>query len=92
MSSIAAKATPPKPKNPKKLSYKEQRELDSMEERVMELENEIENIEAKFADPEFFKKYGEQSIALQSKLENLKGQLENCYARWEELEAKASAQ
>jgi ATP-binding cassette subfamily F protein uup len=77
-----------KAKNPKKLSYKEQRELDSMEERVMDLETEIESIETKFADPDFFKKYGEQSVILQNELEALKGQLENCYARWEELEAK----
>ncbi|MDD5597220.1 MAG: ABC-F family ATP-binding cassette domain-containing protein [Victivallaceae bacterium] len=85
-----AQPVPHKPRNPKKLSYKEQRELDCMEERVTELENEIKNIEAKFAAPDFFKKYGEQSAALQNELESLKSKLDGYYTRWEELEAKAA--
>jgi ATP-binding cassette subfamily F protein uup len=78
---------PPAQKS-KKLSYKEQREFDSMEEQVMELESEIERIEAMFADPDFFTKHGEQSVELQNELTDLKEQLEKFYARWEELEAK----
>ena len=78
----------PLPPKTKKLSYKEQRELDSMEEKVMELESEIERIEAMFADPEFFKKYGEQSSELHTELNDFKSRLDQCYGRWEELESK----
>lgn len=88
----AAKKTPapaaPKSTKPKKLSYKEQREFDSMEEKVMELEGIIEEIETKFADPDFFKKHGAESTALQNELAEHKDNLEKLYARWEELEAK----
>ena len=72
----------------KKLSYKEQRELDSMEDHVMKLEAEIESIETTFADPDFFTKHGDQSTELNSKLTKLQEQLEKSYARWEELENK----
>lgn len=78
---------PPAPKA-KKLSYKEQREFDSMEELVLEIESEIERIETMFADPDFFTKHGDQSVDLQNELTTLKEQLEKTYARWEELEAK----
>ncbi len=78
----------PKVEKAKKLSYKEQRELDSMEERVMELESKIEGIEMMFAAPDFFTKHGAQSIALQNELAKLKEQLDKCYTRWEELESK----
>lgn len=80
----------PTPQKTKKLSYKEQRELDSMEENVMELEAEVERIETMFAEPDFFKNNGDQSAELHSKLTELKEKLDNSYARWEELEAKSS--
>jgi ATPase subunit of ABC transporter with duplicated ATPase domains len=80
----------PVPQKNKKLSYKEQREFDSMEENVMELETEIERIETMFAKPDFFTKHGDQSAELHNKLTELKEQLEKSYARWEELEAKIS--
>ena len=72
----------------KKLSYKEQRELDLMEEHVIELESKAERIETMFADPDFFTKHGDQSAALQNELAELKEQLEKSYARWERLENK----
>ena len=81
------KPEPPKSK-PKKLSYKEQRELDSMEDRVMELESRIEEIENKFSDPDFFNKHGDQTQDLQEELTTLKQELDDCYSRWDELESK----
>ena len=78
----------PVPQKSKKLSYKEQREFDSMEETVMELEAKIEDIETMFADPDFFTKHGDQSTALHTELTDLKGKVEKSYSRWEELETK----
>ena len=84
----SASSPAPPPQKPKKLSYLEQRELDSMEEKVMEVDAEIERIESMFADPDFFKKHGDQSAELHSELTELKEKSENLYARWEELENK----
>jgi ATPase subunit of ABC transporter with duplicated ATPase domains len=84
----AVPASPQKTEKTKKLSYKEQREFDSMEARVMELEAEIERIETMFAEPDFFTKHGDQSTKLNHKLADLKEQLEKSYTRWEELENK----
>ena len=75
-------------KKTKKLSFKEQREFDTMEKHVMELESKIERIETMFAEPDFFTKNGEQSEKLHNELTKLKAQLEKAYARWEELENK----
>ena len=79
-----------KTKTKKKLSYKEQRELDSMDEQVMGLESKIERIETMFAEPDFFKKHGEQSTDLHNELTTLKKQLDISYSRWEELEKASS--
>ena len=72
----------------KKLSYKEQRELDSIEEIVMKLEAEAERIETLFATPDFFTKHGDQSAELHEQLTELKDKIEKSYARWEKLENK----
>jgi len=79
---------PPQKSKPKKLSYKEQMELDSMEDAVNRTEAEISELEAVFSDPDFYTKYGSQSSELQSKLENLRAKCDQLYVRWEELEAK----
>jgi len=84
----ASPAPAGKAEKTKKLSYKEQRELDSMEERVMELESEVERIETMFAAPDFFTKHGDQRAKLHDELTNLKEKIEKSYARWEELENK----
>ncbi|MCP3965765.1 MAG: ABC-F family ATP-binding cassette domain-containing protein [Lentisphaerae bacterium] len=82
-----AKAEPQKnPAKPKKLSYKLQRELDGMEERVLEAESKVEEIETMFSDPDFFTKHGDQSTELQQELDAAHAEIEKLYARWEELE------
>jgi len=75
---------------PRKLTWKEQRELEGMEERIMEAEGEVERIEGVFADPEFHAKHGERTKELQAELEAAKDAAAKLYARWEELEAVAN--
>ncbi len=90
-STVSAKASFPHPlpkEKTKKLSYKEQREFDSMEDRVMKLEVKIKYIETMFVDPDFFRKHGNAATELQNELTDLKEQLDKCYDRWEELENK----
>ena len=82
------KIAPPKPKMQTKLSYKEERELESLEIAIPEKEEAISELENKFSDPDFFAKHGSEIKILQQKLTDEKAELEKLYARWEELEAK----
>ena len=76
---------------PKKLSFKEMRELESLEGVIAEEESRIAEIEAMFADPDFFRKHGAESVSLQNEAERLKRGLEDHYLRWEELETKRAS-
>lgn len=82
-------SAPAAPKNPpKKLSYKEERELESLEAKIAETEARIGEIEALFSAPDFFTLHGKESPALQKELEDKRAALDGFYARWEELESK----
>lgn len=72
----------------KKLTWNEQKELESIEEVIMEAEGEVDRIEAIFADPEFYDKYAEQTKENTAQLETAKAKVKALYTRWEELEAK----
>jgi len=61
---------PPKPAKPRKLSFKEQRELDGMEAQIHAAEADVARIEGWFADPEFFRKHATKVNALTQELES----------------------
>ncbi|WP_419780782.1 ATP-binding cassette domain-containing protein [Maridesulfovibrio sp.] len=94
------KAAKPKPKKtpdarPEKLSYKEQREFEALEVEIVELpvkieelEKAIEDMQTRMADPEFYKKSGEEMAAAQAELEKLESDHEATFERWEEVEEK----
>jgi len=78
---------------PRKLSYKENRELEGMEAAILAREERIAEIEAMFGDAGFHQKFGNQATGLHEELEAGRAELERLYARWEELEAiKATAE
>jgi len=81
----------PKPAKPRKLSFKEARELEGMEAQIQALEAEVARIEGLFADPEFFRKHAAQVNQLKDQLEAGKNSVTRLYARWEELEMVKSA-
>lgn len=82
-------SSPPEKKNlPKKLSFKEERELESLEKSIAEYETRIAEIEQMFSDPEFFAKHGQDSAVLSREREETAALLEKAYSRWEELESK----
>jgi ATP-binding cassette subfamily F protein uup len=83
--------TTAKPTKPRKLSFKEQRELEGMEEQIHALEAEVLRIEGLFADPEFFRKHAAQVSQLTHELDVAKANVPKLYARWEELEAIKTA-
>ncbi len=84
-------AATPKAK-PRKLSFKEARELEGMEAQIQAVEAEVARIEGLFANPEFFRKHATQVNQLTADLDAAKENVTKLYARWEELEAiKAEA-
>ena len=77
-----AVATPPR----KKLSYKDQRELELLPARIETLENEIAAIGKRMADPGFYQRGAAEVSAAGSELARLQGDLEIAFARWAELD------
>lgn len=70
----------------RKLSYKEQRELDKLPELIENIEAEKLHIEAKIADPAFYQSNPEHIKSTMSRLAELVEQLEKAYARWQDLD------
>ncbi|MCD8535718.1 MAG: ATP-binding cassette domain-containing protein [Verrucomicrobia bacterium] len=70
----------------RKLTYKEKKELAEIEDKVMMAEQVVEELEAKFADPDFHEKYASQLDSLNSNLLEARHKVSLIYQRWEELE------
>jgi ATP-binding cassette subfamily F protein uup len=89
----SVQSTPAKPATtrPRKLSFKELRELEGIEPAIMAAEEDIARLEALFADPDFHRKHGQRTHQLTAELGELKQQVTRLYARWEELEAIRAA-
>jgi ATP-binding cassette subfamily F protein uup len=77
----------PQKERVRKLSYKEERELEHLPDRIGLLEAEQEGIHLTLADPEFYKNSGAEVASLNSRLEELDSELMAAYNRWEELES-----
>jgi ABC transport system ATP-binding/permease protein len=86
-----AKARRPQQEKPRKLSFKERRELEAMPERIEILESEQAALHARMADPSFYKEAGEEVAATQARLDAIEDELEAAYARWGELDAVEDA-
>jgi ABC transport system ATP-binding/permease protein len=71
----------------RKLTFKEERELESLPERIAELEGEQESLHRTLADPEFYRTAGAEVARLNARLGELEQELAAAYGRWEELEA-----
>jgi ATP-binding cassette subfamily F protein uup len=72
----------------KKLSYKEQKELDSLPDRITELEGSLAELHELMASPEFYKQAGAAIAKHQQALQDVEQQVAQAYARWEELEQR----
>jgi ATP-binding cassette subfamily F protein uup len=80
-----------KPQRPRKLTFKEQRELEGMEAEILAAEAEVARIEGLFAAPDFHRTYASRTNELKAALEAEKQKLVTLFARWEELEAIRTA-
>jgi ATP-binding cassette subfamily F protein uup len=81
------KKDPPKKTAAKKLSYKEERELEALPQRLEEMEAELEELHQQLADPALYQKDPAAIPKIQKQMEALEQELKNAYARWEALEA-----
>ncbi len=79
-------ATQPEVKKAKR-SYKEQRELDALPQRIETLDAEISELHQAMADPDFFRD-AERAATAQQRLEALEAEQAACFERWEALEAR----
>ena len=82
-----AKPVTPIPAKPRKMSFKETRELEGMERAIHEVEAEIARIENLFAAPDFHRTHAKQTDQLVADLATAKENLVKLFSRWEELEA-----
>lgn len=70
----------------KKLSYKEQRELEELPQVIDNLENEISALQEQVNQADFFTQAQEQSNKILNQLAEHESNLEVAYARWQELD------
>jgi ABC transport system ATP-binding/permease protein len=72
---------------PRKRTYAEQLELDALPGRIEELEAQRDAVQARIADPAFFKGGKDQVTGTLAQLEAMEAEVAAVYERWEELEA-----
>jgi ABC transport system ATP-binding/permease protein len=72
---------------PRKLSYKEQRELEALPARIEALEFEQADLHSRMSGADFYRQPGETISATIERLESIKSELEASYERWQELES-----
>ena len=78
---------PPTPDRPRRLTYAERRELESLPERLEALESRQRELHETMADPAFYQQDRDTIVEFNTELESVDRQLAAAYARWEELES-----
>jgi ATP-binding cassette subfamily F protein uup len=82
---VEVKADAPKPK---KLSYKEQRELEELPKLIAQLEAEQAQISAKLADPDLYQNHADEVVKLNVRFEEIDTLLLASLERWEQIEGR----
>jgi ATP-binding cassette subfamily F protein uup len=80
-------APAPQKEKPRKLTFKEQKELETLPKRIEEFEAEQHTVLAAMADPDFYRESGKKVTGYKARLEELEKELAEAYKRWDELEA-----
>lgn len=85
---VAARPEPKQspPQRARRLTYKEQCELDALPKRIEVLEAELAELHQLMADPEFYRKPPAEIISVTNSLKSLQNDVAKAYRRWEELE------
>jgi ATP-binding cassette subfamily F protein uup len=72
----------------RKLSFKEQRELEGMEAAIMAAETRVQELETTLNDPQFHATRSREAPTLLADLETTKTEVTRLYGRWEELSSR----
>jgi ATP-binding cassette subfamily F protein uup len=72
----------------KKLSYKEQRELDALPPQIESLETEQRDLQSRIASPSFYKSPKAEIETSLARVDTLAKELGDAYARWHALESR----
>jgi len=75
----------------RKLSFKEQRELEGMEAAILAAETRVQELETTLNDSEFHATRSREANGLIADLESAKTEVARLYERWEELSARAKS-
>jgi ATP-binding cassette subfamily F protein uup len=73
----------------KKLSFREQRELEELPRRIEQLESEQEELHARIASADFYKESSDAITRALARVDELKDSLHEAYARWDELDSRS---
>ncbi len=84
-----AQVAEPVPQKKRRLSYNEQRELESLPAKIESLDAEVALLHDRMADPSFYKQPAAEIARVQAQAKGLHDQLNSAYQRWEELELLA---
>jgi ATP-binding cassette subfamily F protein uup len=76
-----------RPSGSRKLTYKEQKELDGLPKRIAALEEEQRKLQADIASPGFYKSPKDQIAAMLARAETVQAELDAALERWVELDA-----
>ncbi len=74
---------------PKKLSFKEQRELEQLPQQIADLEAEQAALSARLADPDLYRKEPGEVQRLNQRYAEIDDELMAALQRWEEIEARS---
>jgi len=77
-------------KKPRKLSYKDQREFDSLPAKLEALEQEKVELEAAMSKPDFYSQPNAQVQSNLTRITELTNEIEKAYERWSKLDAMVS--
>jgi ATP-binding cassette subfamily F protein uup len=83
----AAPAQASTPARDRRLTYKEKQELAALPDTIARIEADIAGLHEAMAQPEFYKRPGEEIARQTALLQQLEEQLTEAYHRWEELES-----
>jgi len=87
VATVGKESEAPKGSKVRKLSFKEQRELATMEETLLVVETRVEELNTLLNNPEFFVTRAKEAPGLIAELEEKKIAVAKLYSRWEELDA-----
>jgi ABC transport system ATP-binding/permease protein len=76
---------------PRKLKWKEERELEGMESAILAAETEVARIEALFSEPNFYVEHAAEIARYDDELRQARDEVARLYARWAELGEVAAA-